>query len=111
MIESITKTSALGIGGLDSLSSSFSSKGLTAEGTTPGTMTGETFMAALSNVASGAANNLKQAEQASFDGILGKATTREVVDAVMQAEQALQTAISLRDKVVSAFLDVTRMQI
>lgn len=111
MIESITKTSALGIGGLDSLSSSFSSKGLTAEGTTPGTMTDETFMAALSNVASGAVNNLKQAEQASFDGILGKATTREVVDAVMQAEQSLQTAIAFRDKIVNAYLEITKMQI
>ena len=112
MIESITKTSALsGLGGLDSLSSSFSSKGLTAEGTTPGTMTGETFMAALSNVASDAANNLKQAEQTSFDGILGKATTREVVDAVMQAEQSLQTAIAFRDKIVNAYLEITKMQI
>ena len=36
--------------------------------------------------------------------------TREVVDAVMQAQQTLQTAIAIRDKVVTAFLDVTRMQ-
>jgi len=46
----------------------------------------------------------------SFAGIKGTATTREVVDAVMQAQQTLQTAIAIRDKVVSAFLDVTRMQ-
>lgn len=111
MIESITKTSALGIGGLDSLTSSFSAKGVTAEGTTPGTATGETFLSALSNVATEAANNLKQAEQTSFDGLLGKANTREVVDAVMQAEQSLQTAIAFRDKIVNAYLEITKMQI
>jgi flagellar hook-basal body complex protein FliE len=111
MIESITKTSALGISGLDSLTSSFSTKGVTAEGTTPGTATGETFLSALSNVATEAANNLKQAEQTSFDGLLGKANTREVVDAVMQAEQSLQTAIAFRDKIVNAYLEITKMQI
>jgi flagellar hook-basal body complex protein FliE len=112
MIESITKTSALsGMNGLDSLSSSFSTKGLTAEGTSPGTATGETFMAALNNMASQAAGDLKQAEQTSFDGLMGKANTREVVDAVMQAEQSLQTAIAFRDKIVNAYLEITKMQI
>ncbi|MCZ8180030.1 MAG: flagellar hook-basal body complex protein FliE [Rhizobium sp.] len=112
MIESVTKTSALSsINGLDSISSSMSTRGLTSEGTTPGTMTGETFMAALTNVATEAANNLKQAEQTSFDGLMGKANTREVVDAVMQAEQSLQTAIAFRDKIVNAYLEITKMQI
>ena len=112
MIESVTKTSALsGINGLDSLSSSFSTKGLTTEGSTPGTMTGETFLSALNNMAAQAADNLKQAEQTSFDGLMGKANTREVVDAVMQAEQSLQTAIAFRDKIVNAYLEITKMQI
>jgi len=68
------------------------------------------FAAVLSNVAKGAVNTIKNAESMSFAGIQGTATTREVVDAVMQAQQTLQTAIALRDKVVSAFLDVTKMQ-
>lgn len=112
MIESVTKTSALSaINGLDSLSSSFSTRGATGEGTSPGMVSGETFISALNNMAVQASNNLKQAEQASFDGILGKATTREVVDAVMQAEQSLQTAIAFRDKIVNAYLEITKMQI
>jgi flagellar hook-basal body complex protein FliE len=112
MIESVIKTSAIsGMNGLDSLSSSLSTKGLAAEGATPGNMTGETFLSALTNVATQAAGNLKQAEQASFDGLLGKANTREVVDAVMQAEQSLQTAIAFRDKIVNAYLEITKMQI
>ena len=48
---------------------------------------------------------------ASFEGIQGKANTREVVDAMLSAEQSLQTAIALRDKIVSAYLDITKMQI
>jgi flagellar hook-basal body complex protein FliE len=112
MIESVIKTSALsGLNGLDSLSSAFSTKGVTTEGTTPGTATGETFLSALSNVATQASNNLKQAEQTSFDALMGKANTREVVDAVMQAEQSLQSAIAFRDKIVNAYLEITKMQI
>ena len=36
---------------------------------------------------------------------------REVVDALMSAEQSLQTAIAIRDKLVTAYLEVSRMQI
>ncbi len=68
------------------------------------------FASVLSNVANGAVNTLKNAESMSFAGIKGTATTREVVDAVMQAQQTLQTAIAIRDKVVSSFLEVTKMQ-
>lgn len=81
------------------------------EGTSPAMATGQSFGDVLTQMASDAMTNIKQGEAMSFAGLQGKASTREVVDAVMQAEQALQTAISLRDKVVSAFLDVTRMQI
>jgi flagellar hook-basal body complex protein FliE len=47
----------------------------------------------------------------SFAGMQGKANTREVVDAVMQADQTLRTAVALRDRLVSAYLDVVKMQI
>ncbi len=68
------------------------------------------FASVLGNVANGAVNTLKSAESMSFAGMNGTATTREVVDAVMQAQQTLQTAIAIRDKVVSSFLEVTKMQ-
>lgn len=73
--------------------------------------TGASFASVLGNVSLDAMNNLKKAEVASFEGIQGKANTREVVDAVLSAEQSLQTAIALRDKIVSAYLDITKMQI
>ena len=80
-------------------------------GTSPGASNGASFSSVMTNMASDMVNNLKQAENASFAGMKGTMGTREVVDAVMQADQSLQTAIALRDKVVSAFLEITKMQI
>jgi flagellar hook-basal body complex protein FliE len=112
MIESITKVGMVsGTSGLDSLSSIFSAKSQASEGVTPGMSTGETFLSALTDMATQASDNLKTAEQTSFDGLTGKANAREVVDAVMQAEQSLQTAIAFRDKIVNAYLEITKMQI
>jgi flagellar hook-basal body complex protein FliE len=38
-------------------------------------------------------------------------STRDVVDAIMTAEQSLQTATAIRDKMVTAYLEIARMQI
>jgi flagellar hook-basal body complex protein FliE len=54
---------------------------------------------------------MKDAEKKSTDGILGKASVREVVESVMTADQTLQTAMAFRDKVVSAYLEVIKMPI
>ncbi len=72
---------------------------------------GPTFAGVLGGVAQDAMDSLKKSEAMSFAGIQGKANTREVVDAVMQADQTLKTAVALRDKLVSAYLDVVKMQI
>ena len=41
----------------------------------------------------------------------GQASVQQVVEAVMSAEQTLQGAIAIRDKVVAAYLEISRMQI
>ena len=69
------------------------------------------FGQVMTDMASEMVNSLKAGETKSFEGIQGKASTREVVDAVMSAEQTLQTAIAIRDKVVTAYLEIARMQI
>jgi len=69
------------------------------------------FGAALAQAALDAANVLKAGEAASIAGIRGQAPVQQVVEAVMSAEQTLQTAIAVRDKVVSAYLELSRMQI
>ena len=51
------------------------------------------------------------AEQVSVKALQGDADAREVVDAVMSAEQSLQAAVAIRDKIVSAYLEISRMAI
>lgn len=69
------------------------------------------FGSMLGQMASDAATQLRASEQISIAGIQGKASVQQVVDAVMSAEQTLQGAIAIRDKVVSAYLELSRMSI
>ena len=50
-------------------------------------------------------------ESSSVAGIQGRASVQQVVEAVMSAEQTLQGAVAIRDKVVAAYLEISRMQI
>lgn len=72
---------------------------------------GASFSEFVNNLGSTFVDNLKDAEQKSMDGILGKASVREVVESVMNADQTLQTAMAFRDKIVSAYLEVVKMPI
>jgi flagellar hook-basal body complex protein FliE len=72
---------------------------------------GADFGAMLGVLASGAVDAVRSAETISIAGIKGQASVQQVVEAVMAAEQALQSAIAVRDKVVSAYLEISRMQI
>jgi len=69
------------------------------------------FAAALGDAATNAFGSLQNAEQMSLKALSGEADTREVVDAVMSAEQTLQAAIAIRDKIVTAYLEISRMAI
>ena len=73
--------------------------------------TGVTFTDFVNSIGTNFADSLKSAEAKSMDGMLGKASTREVVEAVMSADQTLQTAMAFRDKVVSAYLEIVKMPI
>jgi flagellar hook-basal body complex protein FliE len=50
-------------------------------------------------------------ERAALEGMRGTLPTPQIVDAIMKAEQALQTSLAIRDKAVAAYLEVSRMQI
>lgn len=69
------------------------------------------FADTLKSLGEGVMTNLKVAEGHSFAAIRGEVPTREVVDALMTAEQTLQTAIAIRDKLVTSYLEIARMQI
>lgn len=74
---------------------------------TPATDFGTVF----ANVAENFMDTMKQGEAAATAGIQGKAAVQDVVQAVMSAEQSLQLAMAMRDKVVSAYQEFIRMQI
>ncbi len=57
------------------------------------------------------AHKLRGAEVTSIAGVRGEASLQEVVETVMSAEQSLQSAIAVRDKIVSAYLEISRMAI
>jgi len=89
--------------------------GATGTSPTSGTVNGQTNQTSFASILGGITTNmvqdLRSAETTSLNGIMGKASTREVVDAVMAADQSLQTATAFRDKIVSAYLDITKMPI
>ena len=69
------------------------------------------FDSVMKQVTTDAIGTLKAGEAASISAIQGKESTRKVVEALMSAEQALQTAVAVRDKVVQAYQEVVRMSI
>ncbi len=83
--------------------------------TTPGVgaaaSSGSDFGQMLSQMTSDTVKNLKTAESMSISGIQGNANVQAVVQAVMAAQESLQTTMAIRDKAVSAFQEVTRMSI
>jgi flagellar hook-basal body complex protein FliE len=71
----------------------------------------QSFGVIVSSLIDRATEPLRQAEDAAIAGIAGKMPVQDVVETVMAAERGFQTAIAIRDKVVSAYLELTRMQI
>jgi flagellar hook-basal body complex protein FliE len=85
--------------------------GTAATAAPTGVAAGPTFVEALQSAAKTTVSDLRNAEQISLKALSGEADVRDVADAVMSAEQNLQAAIAIRDKIVTAFLEVSRMQI
>jgi flagellar hook-basal body complex protein FliE len=76
-----------------------------------GTSSGADFGQVLMQVAGDTVGNLKTAEATSIAGLQGRASTQQVVESVSKAQDSLQMALAVRDKVVSAYQDITRMTI
>ncbi|WP_306118267.1 MULTISPECIES: flagellar hook-basal body complex protein FliE [unclassified Roseitalea] len=57
------------------------------------------------------ASTVKTAEATAIRSMTGQMDARAVADAVMEAERNLQAAVAIRDKIVTAYLDMTRMAI
>jgi flagellar hook-basal body complex protein FliE len=71
----------------------------------------EDFDSMLTRMVGDTIDTLKNAEAVSISGVKDKASVQQVVESVMAAEQSLQTAIAIRDKVVAAYQEISRMTI
>jgi flagellar hook-basal body complex protein FliE len=69
------------------------------------------FDGILEQVAADAIGTMKAGEAASISSIQGKVSAQNVVEAVMSAERTLQMVVAVRDKVVQAYQEVSRMAI
>ena len=93
------------------LSSLAPSLGTAASSAVSAATGGADFGSVMSQVSSDAVKKMKAAEATSISGIEGKASTQDVVQSVMSAQESLQTALAVRDKAVSAFQEITKMSI
>jgi flagellar hook-basal body complex protein FliE len=69
------------------------------------------FADVLKNVMNDTVQASKTAEAQMVAGVQGKADLVDVVTSISSAEASLETLISVRDQVISAYQEVMRMQI
>lgn len=69
------------------------------------------FGAMVESMVTDTAGQLRRAEQASAAQVAGRGDLIDVVTAMSAAETALDTMVAVRDRVVSAYSDIMRMQI
>ncbi len=69
------------------------------------------FADTMADVARETAGDLKTAEATSVAAVRGEVSAQRVVEAVMQAELSLKSAVAVRDKVVEAYQEFARMSI
>src|SRR4051812_44609508 len=69
------------------------------------------FGAMVEQMVTNAASTMRTAEAASAKQVAGKGDLIDVVTAIGAAETALDTVVAVRDRVVSAYTDIMRMQI
>ena len=68
----------------------------------------DSFGSILGNVLGDMTDSLKHADQVGIAAVQGKANINEIVSAMSAAEVSLQTVVSIRDKLVSAYQELMR---
>jgi flagellar hook-basal body complex protein FliE len=99
------------IEGISALVGLGASAGQTAPQTPTPPSDGVSFEEALGHAIGSAVDILKAGESAAIQGVVGAAPPMRVVEAVMDAQRSLQSVLAVRDKLVSAWQDISRMQI
>lgn len=72
---------------------------------------GPDFGALVQDSISGIVESGKAAEQSTVDLLQGKSNIVDVVTAVAETEVAMETLVSVRDRVISAYEEIMRMPI
>ena len=70
---------------------------------------GPSFSEMLGQMIANGINTIQGGESAAIQGLSAAAPPFKVVEAVMSAQRTLQEGLSLRDKVVSAYQEISRM--
>jgi flagellar hook-basal body complex protein FliE len=94
--------------------SSIGGLGATARAPAPAPTTaasGASFTDMLGQILSAGVNTIQSGEAAAIQGLNGAAAPFKVVEAVMAAQRTLQEGLSIRDKAVSAYQEISRMAI
>lgn len=65
----------------------------------------------LREAAAGFVQTLREGEKTATAGLAGRADAQSVVTALAASEIAVQTAVTLRDKVVEAYQEILRMPV
>ncbi len=72
---------------------------------------GEDFASMLGKMAGDTLGSLHQAENISRQAVQGKVSPVEIATAVAEAETSLQMLVTLREKMIAAYQEVTRMSV
>jgi flagellar hook-basal body complex protein FliE len=73
--------------------------------------TGPNFSGILKDVINAVSDSAKKSDMQSHAVAIGKANMVDVVTAVAETETAVQTLVSVRDKVIAAYEDILKMPI
>lgn len=71
----------------------------------------ENFASMLGKMAGDSIGSLHQAETISRQAVQGKVSPVEIATAVAEAETSLQMLVTLREKMIAAYQEVTRMSV
>ena len=73
--------------------------------------TGPSFSDMLEQAASNTVDTIRAGEDAAIAGMKGEMSTQKVIEATMAMENAIQTSVAVRDKVVEAYQEILRMSV
>lgn len=72
---------------------------------------GPSFADALKNAAGASMDAVKQSEATAMSAVRGEASMQDVVQATIAAELAVESAVSVRNKMIESYQEIMRMPI